>query len=71
MVTTCFRTDFAEIMEVLDKRLNDKGKNWRHVYKVRISSHRCDGTVALGVECKPAFLAVGEGIATCISLLRL
>ncbi|KAG8951493.1 hypothetical protein FRC04_006025 [Tulasnella sp. 424] len=25
--------DFAEIMEMLDKRLNDKGKNWRHVFK--------------------------------------
>lgn len=24
-----------EIMEILDKRLNDKGKNWRHVFKVR------------------------------------
>lgn len=71
MVTTCFRTDFAEIMEVLDKRLNDKGKNWRHIYKVRISSHRCDDTAALGVEgCKTAFLAFGEGITTCISLLR-
>ena len=23
-------------MEMLDKRLNDKGKNWRHVFKVRI-----------------------------------
>jgi hypothetical protein len=22
-------------MEMLDKRLNDKGKNWRHVFKVR------------------------------------
>jgi hypothetical protein len=21
-------------MEMLDKRLNDKGKNWRHVFKV-------------------------------------
>jgi hypothetical protein len=30
-----FRNDFVEIMEVLDKRLNDKGKNWRHVFKVR------------------------------------
>lgn len=29
-----FRTDFIEIMEMLDKRLNDKGKNWRHVFKV-------------------------------------
>lgn len=26
-------TDFFEIMEMLDKRLNDKGKNWRHVLK--------------------------------------
>ncbi|KAG6816897.1 hypothetical protein H0H87_001850 [Tephrocybe sp. NHM501043] len=27
------RADFVEIMEMLDKRLNDKGKNWRHVFK--------------------------------------
>ncbi|KAG8990500.1 hypothetical protein FRB94_013345 [Tulasnella sp. JGI-2019a] len=25
--------EFVEIMEMLDKRLNDKGKNWRHVFK--------------------------------------
>ncbi|KAF8972857.1 hypothetical protein BGZ46_010009 [Entomortierella lignicola] len=25
--------DFLEIMEILDKRMNDKGKNWRHVFK--------------------------------------
>ncbi|KAG7087522.1 hypothetical protein E1B28_013481 [Marasmius oreades] len=25
--------DFVEILEMLDKRLNDKGKNWRHVFK--------------------------------------
>jgi epsin len=25
--------DFHEIMDMLDKRLNDKGKNWRHVLK--------------------------------------
>ena len=30
-----YRNDFVEIMEMLDKRLNDKGKNWRHVFKVR------------------------------------
>jgi len=24
---------FLDIMEILEKRLNDKGKNWRHVYK--------------------------------------
>ncbi|ORY50299.1 hypothetical protein BCR33DRAFT_781059 [Rhizoclosmatium globosum] len=28
--------DFIEIMEMIDKRLNDSGKNWRHVYKVCI-----------------------------------
>ncbi|KAI9865852.1 MAG: hypothetical protein M1824_000112 [Vezdaea acicularis] len=26
-------SDFFEIMDMLDKRLNDKGKNWRHVLK--------------------------------------
>jgi hypothetical protein len=34
------RNDFVEIMEMLDKRLNDKGKNWRHVFKVRIPTSR-------------------------------
>ena len=33
-----FRNDFVEIMEMLDKRLNDKGKNWRHVFKVGVIS---------------------------------
>lgn len=28
------RQDFIEIMDMLDRRLNDKGKNWRHVFKV-------------------------------------
>ncbi|VDB91941.1 unnamed protein product [Peniophora sp. CBMAI 1063] len=27
------QNEFVEIMEMLDKRLNDKGKNWRHVFK--------------------------------------
>lgn len=26
-------SDFYEIVDMLDKRLNDKGKNWRHVLK--------------------------------------
>ena len=26
--------DFVDIVSMLDKRLNDKGKYWRHVYKV-------------------------------------
>ncbi|KAL7006593.1 hypothetical protein EMMF5_003759 [Cystobasidiomycetes sp. EMM_F5] len=25
--------DFIEIMETMDRRMNDKGKNWRHVFK--------------------------------------
>lgn len=28
---------FAEVMGMLFKRLNDSGKNWRHVYKVTYS----------------------------------
>jgi epsin len=27
---------FLEIMDMVDKRLNDSGKNWRHVYKALI-----------------------------------
>uniref|UniRef100_A0A8C5D2G2 ENTH domain-containing protein n=1 Tax=Gouania willdenowi TaxID=441366 RepID=A0A8C5D2G2_GOUWI len=27
---------FAEVMGMLWKRLNDSGKNWRHVYKVTL-----------------------------------
>ncbi|ORX38485.1 hypothetical protein BD324DRAFT_577472 [Kockovaella imperatae] len=27
------QNDFVEVMETMDKRLNDKGKNWRHVFK--------------------------------------
>ena len=27
------RNEFIEIMEILDKRLNDRGKLWRHVFK--------------------------------------
>ena len=30
---SCSSNDFYEIMDMLDKRLNDKGKNWRHVLK--------------------------------------
>jgi hypothetical protein len=28
--------DLPDILRILDFRLNDKGKNWRHVYKVRM-----------------------------------
>lgn len=70
----CARTDFAEIMEVLDKRLNDKGKNWRHVYKVRSSSrHRLDGMAARGVKwCEPVFLSLEKALLLpCITVVRL
>lgn len=41
--------EFLEIMDMLDRRLNDKGKNWRHVaksltvleYLVRFGSDKC------------------------------
>ena len=42
-LTLSKRNDFVEIMEMLDKRLNDKGKNWRHVFKVRMQPElSCD-----------------------------
>lgn len=28
-----YRSSFSEVMDMLDKRMNDRGKNWRHVYK--------------------------------------
>uniref|UniRef100_A0A3B5PQ19 ENTH domain-containing protein n=2 Tax=Xiphophorus TaxID=8082 RepID=A0A3B5PQ19_XIPMA len=31
---------FAEVMGMVWKRLNDSGKNWRHVYKVCFSTPR-------------------------------
>ncbi|CDR36726.1 CYFA0S01e03862g1_1 [Cyberlindnera fabianii] len=42
-------TEFLDIMDIIDKRLNDKGKNWRHVakaltvldYLVRCGSENC------------------------------
>jgi ENTH domain len=32
----CHSEAFTDMIAMLDKRLNDKGKYWRHVYKVRI-----------------------------------
>ena len=34
--------DFLDVMDMLDRRMNDRGKMWRHVYKVpvlRVSAH--------------------------------
>ncbi|KAI7898652.1 uncharacterized protein BX663DRAFT_442688, partial [Cokeromyces recurvatus] len=33
--------DFIEIMDMLDRRLNDKGKNWRHVFKALLVLDYC------------------------------
>ncbi|KAJ1649472.1 hypothetical protein IWQ61_009456, partial [Dispira simplex] len=33
--------DFFEVMEILDKRLNDKGKHWRHVFKALVVLDYC------------------------------
>ena len=43
------QTEFMEVMDMLDRRLNDKGKNWRHIaksltvldYLVRYGSEKC------------------------------
>ncbi|KAL1920471.1 uncharacterized protein VTP21DRAFT_848 [Calcarisporiella thermophila] len=32
---------FMEVMEIIDKRLNDKGKNWRHVFKALMLLDYC------------------------------
>nr|CAG8620120.1 600_t:CDS:2 [Entrophospora candida] len=33
--------EFIEIMEMIDKRLNDHGKNWRHVFKALVLLDYC------------------------------
>jgi epsin len=35
--------DFLDVMDMLDRRMNDRGKMWRHVYKVSNSGYmmRC------------------------------
>ncbi|OBZ86115.1 Epsin-1 [Choanephora cucurbitarum] len=33
--------DFVEVMDMLDRRLNDKGKNWRHVFKALLLLDYC------------------------------
>lgn len=52
---------FAEVMGMVWKRLNDSGKNWRHVYKV--TSHKESFTIC------PIFLRVSFCLMTSFSLL--
>ena len=47
MLNLLHRNDFVEIMEMLDKRLNDKGKNWRHVFKASVG-HFGDPSFVVG-----------------------
>ena len=42
-------------MEILDKRLNDKGKNWRHVFKVRFHL--------------PLIVAIYQAVFQCLTLV--
>lgn len=49
---------FSEIMSMVWKRLNDHGKNWRHVYKVCVCVLKCCGNILFHV-CKipyPVFI---------------
>lgn len=46
--------DFAEIMSMVWKRLNDSGKNWRHVYKALVVLEYIvkTGSERVGQQCK-------------------
>ncbi|KAJ2008437.1 hypothetical protein H4R26_000214 [Coemansia thaxteri] len=35
------QSDFLGVMEIIDKRLNDKGKHWRHVFKALVVLDFC------------------------------
>ncbi|KAI9016444.1 hypothetical protein CLU79DRAFT_763882 [Phycomyces nitens] len=35
------KQDFLEIMDMIDKRMNDKGKHWRHVFKALLLLDYC------------------------------
>lgn len=57
---------FSEIMSMVWKRLNDHGKNWRHVYKVRVYVYgvkrsqyhnvQCIDTLTYGCVCVSFYL---------------
>jgi epsin len=51
---------FAQIMEMLWKRLNDSGKNWRHVYKslVLLEYLIKTGSERVGQQCKENIFAI-------------
>lgn len=47
-----FRVQLADIIYIIDKRLNDHGKYWRHVYKTLLVLEYC---VVMGAEDVVAF----------------
>ncbi|KAL9904529.1 epsin-2 isoform X2 [Glossina fuscipes] len=51
---------FSEIMQMIWKRLNDHGKNWRHVYKALILLEYLikTGTEKVAVQCKENIFAI-------------
>jgi hypothetical protein len=44
---------FTEIMQMIWKRLNDHGRNWRHVYKALVLLEYLIKTGTEKVSCKP------------------
>lgn len=42
-------TTFADMVYVLEKRLNDHGKYWKHVYKVNITLFIADDVCICGI----------------------
>lgn len=63
---------FTEIMQMLWKRLNDHGKNWRHVYKALVLLEYLikTGTEKVAQQCKENIFAIQtlKGIRSYVSL---
>lgn len=51
---------FTEIMQMLWKRLNDHGKNWRHVYKALVLLEYLikTGTEKVAHQCKENIFSI-------------
>lgn len=51
---------FTEIMQMLWKRLNDHGKNWRHVYKALVLLEYLikTGSEKVAQQCKENIFAI-------------
>lgn len=65
---------FSEIMSMIWKRLNDHGKNWRHVYKVSTGGVVPWGSrtgAQQGVPCLAITLLRGGTVEDCSFMLNL